>query len=234
VRVLPVRDVLRATPRTRIIVIDLGETPFIFRAGQAVRAGLEGIGVPQPYSIACSPDQAESMRAIELLVQLDSTNPADPHLELVAPGTRLAIEGPFGSFALPKSIPERDVLFVAGGTGIAPLRSMIHDVLARGDERRMSLVYSARSANEFAYESELRALAEAKRLNLHLTVTRDDVRDWTGWRGRIDAARIAGMLQTPETRCVICGPPAMVDAVITLLGSAGISNDRIVTETFVA
>lgn len=231
---VPARDVVRATPRTRIITADLAGQTFPFTAGQAVFAGLADSTVRRPYSIACSPRQAAQAGALELLVQIDDHSAPDPHLERVQPGTRLHIEGPFGSFALSPAFEERHLLLIAGGTGIAPLRSILWNTL---DERRdvnIAVAYSARSPEEFAYLRELQALAAGGRIQLLLTVTRAGEGAWAGPRGRIGQATIASLLQTAMTRCLICGPPALVADAGALLKAAGVEAERIVTETYAA
>lgn len=232
--VLPTRQIVQATPRTRIIVADLSGHPLEFRAGQAVFAGLAESAVRRPYSIACSPAQSARSGGLELLVQIDDTAAPDPHLERAVPGTLLTIEGPFGNFALPAPLPERRLLLIAGGTGIAPLRAMLWDTLERGDGVHVTLIYSARRRDEFAYLDELRALAAAGRIALALTVTRDAADDWPASRGRIDARLVASVLTTVETRAVICGPPALVADATALVEQAGVAPDRILTETYAA
>jgi NAD(P)H-flavin reductase len=233
VPVLPVREVLRATPRTRIIRIELEDTAFAFTAGQAVLVGLQRSTVRKPYSIACSPRQARELKALELLVQIDDSGAPDPHLERATPGMALSVEGPFGVFGLPPGIEEDHVLFVAGGTGIAPLRAMLWDLLDRPAHTQLSLIYSARSTDEFGYEAELRQLADGGRLRLRQTVTREEPEGWTGPRGRVDGAMVQSMLVSPATRCVLCGPPGMVSTTSALLKAAGVPEGRILTETFV-
>jgi ferredoxin-NADP reductase len=230
---VPARAVVQSTPRTRIILAELGAGDFAFHAGQAVFAGLADSGVRRPYSIACSPAQATRARALELLVQIDDHQAPDPHLERVEPGTLLQIEGPFGSFGLPSPLPERQLLLVAGGTGIAPLRSIMWDTLERDPGVGISILYSARSPEEFAYWGELSGLAAAGRIRLASTVTRESDR-WNGTKGRIDERLIASMLEGPETHCVICGPPALLSDVSALLKKAGIREERILTETYAA
>lgn len=229
--IVPAREVIRATPRTRIITADLRGQPFPFRAGQAVFAGLADSPVRRPYSIACSPRQAAESGALELLVQIDDHTAPDPHLDRVEPGTNLRIEGPFGAFTLPATFPERDLLLVAGGTGIAPLRSILWDTLEHDDgTRRFSVVYSARTPEEFAYAGELQALAAAGRIALILTVTRDTDAPWPGSRGRINRDLIASVVRTPQTRCLICGPPALVADATLLLQALGVTESRILRE----
>ena len=230
--VLPVRDVVQATQRTRIITLDLGAMEFPFTAGQAVFVGLANGSVRRPYSIACSPTKAIEARTLEFLVQIDDHAPPDPHLERAVAGTRLQVEGPFGSFGLPSPLPETHLLFIAGGTGIAPLRSMMWETMARVAAVHMAVIYSARSPQEFAFQDELSQLAAQGRIELRLTITRDAGTDWTGGRGRIDAALIRSMLKTAETRCLVCGPPALVTDATATLTAAGVEAERIVAETF--
>jgi NAD(P)H-flavin reductase len=232
VRVLQTRDVIRATPRTRIIHLDLDAEPFPFLAGQAVFVGLHGSHLRKPYSIACSPGQAARAHALELLVQIDDADLANPHLERLTPGTPVDVDGPLGRFGLPNENDDGDVLLVAGGTGIAPLRSMLWDAIEHRPAQRIALIYSARNVDEIAYELELRELATSGRLDLRFTITRDGPENWLGPRGRIDAALVQSVVHTRETRCILCGPPGMLADVTALLVGAGIARDSIVTETF--
>jgi NAD(P)H-flavin reductase len=93
-----VRHVASATPRTRIIGLDLGATPFPFAAGQAVMVGLHGSPLRKPYSIASAPWEFLKTGVLHVLAQVDETGALDPHLELAAPGTLIDLDGPFGSF----------------------------------------------------------------------------------------------------------------------------------------
>lgn len=230
--ILTAQEVVRATPRTRIIRLAIGGQWLPFLAGQAVVAGLPGGAVRKPYSIACSPERAKHTGVLELLVQIEETDAADPHLERVAPGSPVEITGPIGSFVLPNVLPERDLLFMAGGTGIAPLRSMLWDALERDLADRLTLVYSARSPEELAYEAELRHLAASGRIDLYLTVTRNATPTWRGLRGRIDRALIRQALPTREAHCFVCGPPAFVADTTDLLREAGVEESRILSEQY--
>lgn len=230
--VLPVRAAIQATPRTRIINPDLSGNDFRFKAGQAVFAGLAESQVRRPYSIACSPTQAREQGMLELLVQIDDHTPPDPHLERAAAGTLLSVEGPIGSFGLPSPLRERHLLFIAGGTGIAPLRSMMWETLATGPGVHIGVIYSARSREEFAYHDELVELAAHGRIDLRLTITRGARAEWTGGRGRIDAALIGSMLQAGETRVLICGPETLVNDASASLRAAGVASERIVSEAY--
>lgn len=224
--ILHARTVEQATPRTRRIVLGLEGQALPFTAGQAVWAGLADGTQRRPYSIACSPAQAAAADAIELLVQIDDHQPPDPHLERVTAGTAVAIEGPFGSFTLAPIDDDTPVLLVAGGTGIAPLRAMLWERMARLPVAPLTLLYSVRAPEEFAYLVELQELAEAGRIDLLLTVTRPAAA-WAGGRGRIDGQLLLQGLRGPATVCALCGPPAFVRDTMALLTAAGVPAAQI-------
>jgi ferredoxin-NADP reductase len=228
---IAVRHVAPATPRTRIISLDLSSTTFKFTAGQAVMLGLHGSPLRKPYSIASAPWELEKTGQLQVLAQVDDTGSPDPHLELAASGTLLDLEGPFGSFGLPATTAD-GLLFIAGGTGIAPLRSMLIERLARPPHEAMGLVYSARSPEEFAFRTELDALRAAGRLAVHFTVTRHPDSGWTGRRGRIDGSLLADALPSTRSHCLICGPQQLVNDARALLLNLGVDEDRLLVEKF--
>jgi Na+-transporting NADH:ubiquinone oxidoreductase subunit F len=227
---LGVRDVAHATPRSVIVRLDLAGAVFDYRAGQAVLVGHTGDMVQRPYSLALAPYEARESGTLELLVGLDAPDSPGTHLSNLMHGMHVDVDGPVGSFHFPDQPRERHFLFVAGGTGIAPLRAMLHEALARRQEWTMSLVYSARTPDEFAYGDELRALAKARRIRLWQTVTREPAEAWTGRRGRIALHHLEEMVHDAETLCFVCGPHALVEDVPRLLQQAGIPSGRIKTE----
>src|SRR5262245_36059788 len=139
--------------------LDLDGHPFDYAAGQAVLIATAGADKRKPYSIASAPEDAQRDGCIELLVGLDADGRAGVTLEL---GARVDVEGPAGSFTFPAAPVERNFVFVAGGTGIAPLRAMLrHAILGPQTTRHVGLLYSARAPDEFAFADEFRALASA-------------------------------------------------------------------------
>jgi ferredoxin-NADP reductase len=225
---LRVCSVRRATPSTRIIRLDLDGSPFAYRPGQVAVIALERDAVPVPYSIASAPAESERGGYLEFLARLDPGSP----LARLTRGSRLLIEGPFGSFTLPGTPAEKHFLFVAGGTGIAPLRSMIRQAVLTRQRSALHLLYSARTPHDFAYLPELRQLARRGHLDLALTATREMSPRWRGHRGRITPERLAPLIAAPETLCFVCGPVAMVDDVPRMLVELGIARERIRIEEY--
>jgi NAD(P)H-flavin reductase len=225
---LTLREVLPATPRARIARLDLDGHAFDYAAGQAVMIASHGAEKRKPYSIASAPEDAVRDGFVELLIGVNDDGLAGPHLAL-EPGALLDVEGPLGAFTFPPAPAETRFIFIAGGTGIAPLRAMLRHALHL-PHRNIGLFYSARTPDEFAFESELRELAAAGEIELRQTVTRAAHTDWNGARGRLDRAALAELVHDPDTLCFVCGPAAMVDEMPLLLEEMGVPRARIKVE----
>lgn len=223
---LPIREVLPATPRARIVRIDLDGHTFDYAAGQAVMVARHGHATRKPYSIADAPEHAHHDGWLELLVGIDLDS--ERHVPL-DPGALVDVDGPLGTFTFPADPLERRFVFIAGGVGIAPLRAMLRHALAI-PHRDIGLLYSARTPDDFAYEPEFRALARAGEITLRQTVTRANDTDWSGARGRLDRAALGELVHDPATLCFVCGPPALVAEMPALLDALGIPRARIRVE----
>ncbi len=222
---LSTRDVLPATPRARIVHLDLAARAFPFAPGQAVLIASHGVEKRRPYSLASAPADVSRDGALELLVSVDESGQPGPHLHLES-GAAIDVEGPVGAFTYPPDPPERRLIFIAGGVGIAPLRAMMHQALSEKG-REIGVFYSARTPGEFAYADELRGLAASGRIELRMTVTRDGGPEWAGARGRIAAAHLAPLVHDAATLCFICGPQSMVDEMPAVVESLGVPRRRI-------
>jgi ferredoxin-NADP reductase len=227
-------DVERATPRSVLLCLGL-DAPFEYEPGQAVLVGSASSEARRPYSIANGPRRSARDRRLELLVGLGEDGAPGPHLPVIDAGIPLTLEGPFGSFVCPPAIRDEAVLFVAGGTGIAPLRAMLQELLDEGAAApRLKLLYSARAPEEFAFDVELRALAGEGRLRYHRTATREAGPGWHGDRGRVSRAQLESLVDRPETLCFVCGPAALVHEVPRMLREIGIAPERIRIEEWAA
>jgi len=222
---LTLREVLPATPRARIARIDLDRHPFDYAAGQAVMIASHGAEKRRPYSIASAPEDARRDGFVELLIGVNDEGMPGAHLAL-DPGALVDVEGPLGTFTFPPAPEETRFIFIAGGTGIAPLRAMLRHALLV-PHRNIGLFYSARTPDEFAFEGELRSLADAGEIELRQTITRATESDWSGPRGRLDRDALEELVHDPATLCFVCGPPALVDEMPKILTDLGIPRARI-------
>ena len=224
---LRVSSVRRATPSSCTVRLDLAAADFSYRAGQVAALGPAGSSTQIPYSIASAPEETAATGTIEFLVKTDHSGRWGDHFDPLRRGAMLSVRGPSGSFTFPDAPRERHFLFIAGGTGIAPLRSMIrHAVLSRRPGQ-IWLLYSARTPHDFAYLRELRGMARRGDISLSLTATREMTPRWRGARGRILAPQVAPLIHNPATLCFVCGPASMVAEVPLILQGLGIEAGRI-------
>jgi NAD(P)H-flavin reductase len=225
---LPLARVDQASPRCRLLSIDVTGHSFDFLPGQAVMMGAHDAAVRRPFSIACSPERTMETHALELLIAMEG---GSGDLAWASPGVLVDVEGPIGTFTFPSSLTQSRVLFVAGGTGIAPVRAMLDHVMRRHPAESISLLYSTRRSDEFAFVEELRAHERAGRLELHQTVTRDEDRMWGGRRGRIGKSHFETVLHEPKaTLCFVCGPPSLVSESAATLKELGVPQELIRTD----
>jgi ferredoxin-NADP reductase len=225
---VPLARVDNASPRSRLLSIDIRGHPFEYLAGQAVMMAAHGAPVRRPFSIACSPERAAETRTLELLIAMEG---GSEDLQWATAGALVDIDGPVGTFTFPATIDQPRLLFVAGGTGITPVRAMLDHALRVHPSARISLLYSTRRSDEFAFVDELRAHERDGRLELHQTVTRDDGTAWDGRRGRIGRSHFEAVLHEPaSTLCFICGPSSLVSESAATLRDLGVPDTLIRTE----
>jgi ferredoxin--NADP+ reductase len=223
------------TESIAIFTVRPDDGPRRFVAGQYFSLGLEVDGrvVQRPYSVASLPGSME----LEFLVRHVSGGALTPALWSLAVGSRLFLGPPKGLFTLhPRDT--RDHLFVATGTGLAPLVAML-DSVGAWSPRAAVVVHGAARAAELAFRSRLERGERRGHLAYAPTVSRPAEPCNAGWQGRI--GRITAVLPDVfvetglDPRHVIaylCGGPTMIDDVSSLLASLGVPHDAIVSERY--
>jgi ferredoxin-NADP reductase len=225
---VPLARVEQASVRSRLLIADISGYPFQSSPGQAVMMAPHGAPARRPFSLASSPERATETHSIELLIAMEG---GSEDLRWATAGALIDLEGPFGTFTFPASVEESHLLFVAGGTGIAPVRAMLDHALRRHPTQKISLLYSTRRSDEFVFTEEFRNHERAGRLELHQTVTRDDSTSWDGKRGRISRSHFVAVLHEPaSTLCFVCGPASLVNESAASLEELGVPAALIRTE----
>ena len=153
------------------------------------------------------------------------------------PGDEVTVAGPYGEFFARDT--DKEMCFVGGGAGMAPMRSHIFDQLKRlHSQRKMTFWYGARSRKELFYVEEFDALAkENSNFVWHVALSEPQPEDnWTGYTGFIHKVLHDEYLVThaaPEDcEYYLCGPPMMNTAVIKMLEDLGVTRDRILLDDF--
>src|SRR5215469_2301572 len=205
------------------------------QAGQHVDVRLtaaDGYQAQRSYSISSAPAANE----LELLVDYVSDGEVSPYLTREARvGDHFEVRGPIGGYFIWNAAYGGPLLLVAGGSGIAPLASILayRAAVARGLATRV--LYSVRTAADIIFQERLEAWKRADpSLMVSLTLTRSAPSDWSGHRGRIDAAmlREVAFAAAEAPLAYVCGPTAMVEQVADALVSVGYPAGRVRTERF--
>jgi ferredoxin-NADP reductase len=151
-------------------------------------------------------------------------------------GAHVRLEGPFGTFALDRN-RARPAVFVAGGIGITPFRSMLRDELERPEGIPIILFYSNPRPEDAAFLDELQALAvDRPRLTLVATMTKMENSSvaWSGEIGRITPEFILRITRNVAASPIyyVVGPPAMVGGIREMLASIGAHDSDVRSEEF--
>jgi CDP-4-dehydro-6-deoxyglucose reductase len=210
--------------------------PFVFQAGQWVSLVLplaEG-EARRAYSIASAPDATPGF---EVAVTRVEGGPGSTFLHELPVGATVRAIGPQGFFTRPRGAGHPS-LFVGTGTGVTPLRSMIRDALAAGEQTPMRLLFGVRHEVDRLYREELEAL-EAQHSNFRVVYTiSQPAPDWTGLRGYVQTHteslwRDLEATGTGAPHVYICGLERMVGAVRDLLRKTmGVDRKQVHSERY--
>jgi len=218
-RLESVRDLTPTEKLFRFVRLD--GRPFGHRPGQFMQVSIFGIG-EAPISVTSSPTRNGTF---ELCVR--EIGDVTSALHRMTPGSTVGIRGPFGNGFPVEKMRGKDLFFVPAGIGLAPMRSLIHQVL---DERasfgRLIILYGARTPSLFLYRDELAQWKARDDVELYLTVDRGD-ESWTGNVGVITTLFPQVTINPRSTVAVTVGPPVMYRFVLMEFLGKGIQDGNI-------
>ena len=219
----------------RLAPVDgIGALPFEFEPGQFLTLSVpsDGKQVKRSYSIASSPC---CHGWCDLTVKHESGGIVSGHLhEHVREGDLLDASGPYGRFTF-RGVESDSVVLLGGGVGITPLMSSIRYLTDQSWNGRIDLIYACKDLKNVIFGDELNQLAR-RHPNLHVTLVLSDESSeaWTGPRGFITAELLGQIPEIRSRRIHLCGPPVMMDAVRSELGTLGIDPVSIHSELFLS
>ncbi len=192
-----------------------------FKAGQFISFEAPSSGrfpfVSRPYSIASPPSQSDH---VTLVFNLVTGGPGSTYLYGLREGDKVQFKGPAGSFYLKDD--GRDLLLVATGTGIAPLRSMLLAELTRESARQVTLIWGLRSQRDLYYQSELAGLRQAHpRFSCTITLSRPEP-GWPGCEGRVTAVIEKEIASVKNLSVYLCGNGGMIKDATAVLNGKGL------------
>lgn len=200
------------------------------------------VPVTRAYSIASRPqDAGRIVFNIRLAVppagheQDISPGIVSSYLFALREGDMVDAGGPFGEFHVQPT--DREIMFIGGGVGMAPLRAMIHEQIGLGTQRKISYFYGARTAADLFYVEEFEAIAAGNTNFTWISALSDPAPSdrWTGTTGFIHDVvrkRLATHPAPEECEYYLCGPPVMISAVLAMLKRLGVEPHAIYNDDF--
>jgi ferredoxin-NADP reductase len=205
--------------------------PFAFEAGQWVNLLLPD-EMKRSYSIASPPSGTSRF---EIAVTHVQGGPGSTYLHALAPGAKLSVMGPQGFFTRAARTPS---LFVATGTGVTPIRSMLHAAIAQGDDSPLWLLFGVRHEEDILFREELEGLAEAHPNVRVIFSLSQPPPPWTGRRGYVQT-HVKELWQEMEAlgkgapHLYACGLLRMVGSVRDLLRKdMNVARQQVHTERY--
>lgn len=215
-----VRDVARETADTVSLTLEAADdrTTRTFRPGQFNMLYVFGVGeVP----ISVSGDPTRNDRLVHTVRRVGAVSRA---LAALGDGDPLGERGPYGSAWPVDGAVGRDVVFVAGGIGLAPLRPAVYQVLARRrDYGRVVLLYGARRPEDLLFRGELEQWRGRFDLEVRVTVDNADQDAWFGEVGVVTRLLHRAPFEPGHTTAFVCGPEVMMRFTVRELVERGVA-----------
>lgn len=219
------------TPTIRGVTLRLVSPPVMrFTAGQFVNVEVPGTDSVRAFSMANAP--SEETR-IELIVRLFPGGQFSEYLTSGAgKGQTVRAFGPLGSLRVRLSY--RKIIMIAGGSGMAPILSMLSDLAQKKDRRPVTVFFGARTCDELYHLDRVQKLCDLLAQAEFVPVVQDTKRAWDGERGLVTDAVARRMSSLRGYDAYLCGPPPMVESARELVLRLGVREANVYFDAFVA
>ena len=221
-----VTDIRQDTPDVktfRVVGVD-GKKPFVHIPGQCAMLSIPGVGEAM-FSITSSPTVEEYME-----FSIKKCGCLTDWLHKMDVDQEILIRGPYGNgFPVETDFKGKDLLFIAGGIGFAPLRSVINYVRHyRSNYGKVDIVYGSRSADDLVdYKEIIDEWCNEEGINVYLTIDREQ-EGWDGHVGFVPNYVKELNFDTNKT-AIICGPPIMIKFTLAGLTELGFEKTQVFT-----
>lgn len=221
-----VTDIRRDTPdvKTFRVVTPDGVKPFEHKPGQCAMLSIPGVGEAM-FSITSSPTNEEFME-----FSIKKCGCVTEWLHAMEPGQQITIRGPYGKpFPVDDEFVGKDMLFIAGGIGLAPLRSVINYCRHYRDRYgKIDIVYGSRSKDDLVdYKEIIDEWEKDEGVEVHLTIDREQ----EGWNGHVGFVPnyVKELGFDTNKIAILCGPPIMIKFTLAGLIELGFNKDQVYT-----
>ena len=222
-----IKKIEQQSDTVRLFTIEHNEE-LEFKAGQFVNLSFEDEGEKymKPYSIASNPEYKNSL---QLSIKLVSDGRVTQHLWNKKEGDNVTLKGPFGLFTVRNK--KEKIVFIGTGTGIAPLRSMIQDLIYnQKTEKQITLIFGVRYDDEILFKEEFEKLEKENPHFKYIPVVSRPTGNWIGRTGHVHMN--FDSIDVLNSEFYICGLPAMFDSAKAKLLELGTEESQIYHEVF--
>ena len=196
---------------------------FTFKPGQCVMVSLFGVGECM-FAISSSPTNRDHIE-----VSVMRHGKVTSALHECQPGDTVGVRGPYGNSFGVDSWIRKNVVFIGGGIGQAPLRSLINYMVDNREKYGdLDVIYGARTSQDLCYKNELFDLEKRDDVNVYLSIDKEE-KEWTRFVGFVPDNLMRINPSPKDAIAVTCGPPIMIKFVIQNLLKLGFSEDQIFT-----
>lgn len=207
----------------RVEAIGGGRAVEHYLPGQCAMLSIPGVGEAM-FSITSSPTLTEYQE-----FSIKKCGCLTSWLHQMEPGQQITIRGPYGNgFPVKTDLKGKNLLFIAGGVGLAPLHSVINYVLDnRTDFGTVDVLYGSRSADDLLDLDEIQNSWMKKDINVHLTIDRPQ----DGWDGHVGFVPnyVTELGFDPDKNVLVCGPPIMIKFTLAAFREMGFKDENIIT-----
>ena len=202
-----------------------------FKAGQNLLLSVPGTDQKKSYSIASTPSMDH---AVELLVDVTPGGTGSEYLNKLSFGDEVEFRAPVGQFVLAEDNGEESLVFVASGSGISPVRSMILDLIEnREDVRPIKLHWGLRFVEDMFWEEDFYELSkEWDNFDVDITLSRPPLPEWKLCDGRVSDCLRRHERDFSKTGFYLCGNKEMIEEVRELLKEKGVEDSKVHFEKF--
>ncbi|WP_455383665.1 FAD-binding oxidoreductase [Salinispira pacifica] len=191
----------------------------------------DGGTIHRAYSIS-SPVYEDTK--VQLVVRLVPGGIASTYVHNLTEGDEVVFTGPYGEFRIDEN-PEREIVLVGGGCGMAPLKNIVYTAESRWPERKINLFFGARTTKDIFYLDTFKALmADHPNLRVHYALSDPLGEDeqWDGETGFVHLSVDKHLKDESDLQAFLCGPPPMIDAVTRILKEKGARDEDIFYDKF--
>ncbi len=222
-----IEKIIDETPTVRTVHFNFKDDKlrkeFTFESGQFGEYSVFGTG-EAPFCISSSPTRRDHLE-----FTLQRVGKVTNSLHRLGVDSEIGFRGPYGNSFPLDFLQGKNLVFVGGGIGLAPLRSLIWNVIDNRDKyKNIDIIYGARSPADLCFKYDLDTWDKDKTVNLVTTIDRED-KSWTGKVGLVPKVLEEAAPPAKNAVAIVCGPPIMIRFTFPVLEKLGFTPEQMIT-----